>query len=142
MQNNQHLTRFRKGIIKGNIKRITTKKQISLLMKTHFCIFISILLITMLSACEKKTEREYLSEILENMNKVKSVKYHCVLKSWEPGVNDPVYNEQREIYEHVNPEDTAIGYSLSMHTTRNSSIFNRYMTELFIHILKKKEKKY
>lgn len=80
-------------------------------MKTHFCIFISILFITMLSACEKKTEREYLSEILENMNKVKSVKYHCVLKSWEPRVNDPVYNEQREIYEHVNPEDTAIGYS-------------------------------
>ncbi len=34
----------------------------------------------MLSACEKKTEREYLSEILENMNKVKSVKYHCVLR--------------------------------------------------------------
>ena len=82
-----------------------------LLMKTHIYIYISILFMLMFSACGKKTDREYLSEVLENMNKVNSVKYHCVLKSWEPGDNEPVYDEQREIYEHVNPEDSAIGYS-------------------------------
>lgn len=80
-------------------------------MKTHIYIYISILFMIMFSACGKKTDREYLSEVLENMNKVNSVKYHCVLKSWEPGDNEPVYDEQREIYEHVNPEDSAIGYS-------------------------------
>ncbi len=80
-------------------------------MKTHFYIYISILFMIMFSACGKKTDREYLSEVLENMNKVNSVKYHCVIKAWEPGDNEPVYNEHREIYEHVNPEDSAIGYS-------------------------------
>ena len=54
-------------------------------MKTHFYIYISILFIVMFSACGKKTDREYLSEVLENMNKVNSVKYHCVIKAWEPG---------------------------------------------------------
>lgn len=49
----------------------------------------------MFSACGKKTDREYLSEVLENMNKVNSVKYHCVIKAWEPGDNEPVYNEHR-----------------------------------------------
>ena len=33
----------------------------------------------MFSACGKKTDREYLSEVLDNMNEVNSVKYHCVL---------------------------------------------------------------
>ena len=56
-------------------------------MKTHIYIYISILFMLMFSACGKKTDREYLSEVLENMNKVNSVKYHCVLKSWEETMN-------------------------------------------------------
>ena len=65
----------------------------------------------MFSACGKKTDREYLSEVLDNMNEVNSVKNHCITKAWIPGDKDPVHNYLREIYEHVNPEDTIIGYS-------------------------------
>lgn len=80
-------------------------------MKTYFYIYISIFCMVMFSACGKKSDREYLSDVLGNMDKVKSVKYHCVHKTWEPGDKDPIFNEQMEIYEHVNPEDTVIGYS-------------------------------
>lgn len=56
-------------------------------------------------------ETDYLSHVLEKMNAVESVTYHCVKKAWEPGDKEPVDNVPREIYEHVNPQDTAVGYS-------------------------------
>lgn len=56
-------------------------------------------------------ETDYLSHVLEKMNAVESVTYHCVKKAWEPGDKEPVYSVPTEIYEHVNPQDTAVGYS-------------------------------
>ena len=54
-------------------------------------------------------ETDYLSHVLEKMNAVESVTYHCVIKAWEPGDKEPGYSVPIEIYEHVNPQDTAGG---------------------------------
>lgn len=78
-------------------------------MKITAILFSSILLA--LPGYGQNRETDYLSHVLEKMNAVESVTYHCVIKSWEPGDKEPVYNVPIEIYEHVNPQDTAVGYS-------------------------------
>lgn len=78
-------------------------------MKITAILFPSILLA--LPGYGQNRETDYLSHVLEKMNAVESVTYHCVIKSWEPGDKEPVYNVSIEIYEHVNQQDTAVGYS-------------------------------
>lgn len=78
-------------------------------MKIIVILFFSMLLA--LPTYGQNRETDYLSHVLEKMNAVESVTYHCVKKAWEPGDKEPVYSVPREIYEHVNPQDTAVGYS-------------------------------
>ena len=74
-------------------------------MKIIVILFSSMLLA--LPIYGQNRETDYLSHVLEKMNAVESVTYHCVKKAWEPGDKEPVDNVPREIYEHVNPQDTA-----------------------------------
>ena len=78
-------------------------------MKIIVILFFSMLLA--LPTYGQNRETDYLSHVLEKMNAVESVTYHCVKKAWEPGDKEPVYSVPIEIYEHVNPQDTAVGYS-------------------------------
>ena len=80
-------------------------------MKKSFKLLGAVLCILALPIYGQNRETDYLSHVLEKMNAVESVTYHCVKKAWEPGDKEPVYNVPREIYEHVNPQDTAVGYS-------------------------------
>lgn len=80
-------------------------------MKKSFKLLGAVLCILVLPGYGQNREKEYLLHVLEKMDAVKSVTYHCVRKSWEPGDENPVYNEPGEVYEHVNPQDTAIGCS-------------------------------
>lgn len=80
-------------------------------MKKNFKLLGAVLCILALPGYGQNRETDYLSHVLEKMNAVESVTYHCVIKSWEPGDKEPVYNVPIEIYEHVNPQDTAVGYS-------------------------------
>lgn len=78
-------------------------------MKITAILFFSMLL--GLLGYGQNRETDYLSHVLEKMNAVESVTYHCVIKAWEPGDKEPGYSVPIEIYEHVNPQDTAVGYS-------------------------------
>lgn len=51
-------------------------------MKITAILFPSILLA--LPGYGQNRETDYLSHVLEKMNAVESVTYHCVIKSWEP----------------------------------------------------------
>lgn len=74
------------------------------LLMAAFCILISV-------SCGPRTDKEYLSDVLQKMNKVESVSYKVVRQAWLPGEKDPVYTVTSEVYEHINPQDTAIGSS-------------------------------
>lgn len=74
------------------------------LLMAAFCILISV-------SCGPRTDKEYLSDVLQKMNKVESVSYKVVRQAWLPGEKDPVYTITSEVYEHINPQDTAIGSS-------------------------------
>lgn len=80
-------------------------------MKKSLKLLGAVLCILALPGYGQNRETDYLSHVLEKMNAVESVTYHCVIKAWEPGDTEPVYSVPREIYEHVNPQDTAVGYS-------------------------------
>ncbi len=62
-------------------------------------------------SCGTRTDKEYLTEVLQNMNKVESVTYHCVSQAWEPGDKNPVYTDPVEVYEHNNLQDKEVGSS-------------------------------
>ena len=64
-----------------------------------------------LVSCKTHTDKEYLSDVLQNMNKVESVSYKAVQKVWLPGEKKPNSIRPFECYEHTNPQDTAIGSS-------------------------------
>ena len=74
------------------------------LLMAAYCILISV-------SCGPRTDKEYLSDVLQKMNKVESVSYKVVRQAWLPGEKDPVYTITSEVYEHINPQDTAIGSS-------------------------------
>lgn len=97
-------------------------------MKIIVILFSSMLLA--LPIYGQNRETDYLSHVLEKMNAVESVTYHCVKKAWEPGDKEPVYSVPTEIYEHVNPQDTAVGYFSCVPRIRNSDNHFGYMTEL------------
>ena len=54
------------------------------LLMAAFCILISV-------SCGPRTDKEYLSDVLQKMNKVESVSYKVVRQAWLPGEKDPVY---------------------------------------------------
>ena len=64
-----------------------------------------------LTSCSTRTDKEYLSDVLQNMNKVESVSYEAIDKVWFPGEKEPNKIRPFECYEHSNPQDTAIGSS-------------------------------
>jgi hypothetical protein len=68
------------------------------LLMAAFCILISV-------SCGPRTDKEYLSDVLQKMNKVESVSYKVVRQAWLPGEKDPVYTITSEVYEHINPQD-------------------------------------
>ena len=63
-------------------------------MKIIVILFSSMLLA--LPIYGQNRETDYLSHVLEKMNAVESVTYHCVKKAWEPGDKEPVDNVPRE----------------------------------------------
>lgn len=54
-------------------------------MKKSFKLFGAVLCILILPGYGQNRETDYLSHVLEKMNAVESVTYHCVKKAWEPG---------------------------------------------------------
>ena len=70
-----------------------------------------ILYMAIYSTCEAHSDKEYLSYVLEKMSKIESVTYHCITQTWEPGDRNPLQIINKEIYEHINLQDTAIGSS-------------------------------
>ena len=63
------------------------------------------------ASCGPQSDKEYLSDVLQKMNKVESVSYNAVQKVWLPGEEKPNSIRPLECYEHTNPQDTIIGSS-------------------------------
>lgn len=82
---------------------------IQLLMDAMLCMLL-------LTSCGPQTDRDYLTEVLDNMSTVKAVSYQRTLTSWEPGNTKPVMVSHSRVYEHINPTDTAIGSSYVVFT--------------------------
>ena len=80
-------------------------------MKTRNLLIAFLMGCLALTSCSTRTDKEYLSDVLQNMNKVESVSYKAILQAWVPGEKDPVYKTPFDVYEHLNPQDTAIGSS-------------------------------
>ena len=78
-----------------------------------------------LSGCNTPTDKEYLSDVLQNMNKVESVSYKAVEKVWFPGEKEPNKIRPFECYEHINPQDTVIGSSyVQIHKDGYRSVYD------------------
>ena len=62
-------------------------------------------------SCTPHSDKEYLRKVRQKMDRVESVSYRMIQQTWEPGDSDPIYKEEFYVYEHKNPEDTAVGSS-------------------------------
>ena len=78
-----------------------------------------------LVSCKSRTDKEYLSDVVQNMNKVESVSYKAVQKVWLPGEKEPNKTRPFECYEHSNPQDTVIGSSyVEIHKDGYRSVYD------------------
>lgn len=72
-------------------------------------IFYAFLCILPLVGNAQEGAKEYLKEVLANLNKIKSATYLCQYENWQPGDTLPLSVYQILYQEIDNPEDTAVG---------------------------------
>lgn len=72
-------------------------------------IFYAFLCILPLTGNAQEGSKEYLKEVLANLNKIKSAIYLCQSENWQPGDTLPLSVYQILCQEIDNPEDTTVG---------------------------------
>lgn len=88
-------------------------------MKKRFIVYAIICLLHPLAGSAQENSKEYLKEVLANIENIKSASYLCKSGSWEPGDTLPLSVYQLFIKEMFLPQDTTIG-SVVIHTLAES----------------------
>lgn len=68
-------------------------------------------LLTVYALHAQVNEKEYLQQILNNLERIESASYYTLEETWQPGDSIPLFANRVFIKEYNNPKDTAIGAS-------------------------------
>lgn len=79
-------------------------------MKIFFTHSFAIFFLVSVVACAKdNSSTDYLSKVLNNLEKVETASYYTITETWQHGDTVPVKVDRRYILESDNPSDTTIG---------------------------------
>ena len=79
------------------------------MMKRHWIIGLGLMI--MLCSCNQPDTKAYLKKVIEKLESIESVEYHCRHIYWNGYSTDPMYDVTGLCHEYANPKDTIFGSS-------------------------------
>ena len=76
-------------------------------MKKHWIIGLGLMI--MLCSCNQPDTKAYLEKVIEKLENIESVEYHCRHIYWNGYSTDPIYDVIELCHEYANPKDTIFG---------------------------------
>lgn len=91
-------------------------------MKTKFA-FICFFIFPVLAAKAQDGNKDYLKQVLSNLQKIESADYHLYQEIWNPGDKEPQSIRKHFQMEYANPQDTTIGASFAYFNNEDTTLY-------------------
>ena len=72
----------------------------------------------------QENPKEYLNKVLDNLNTIQSAAYLCHKENFQPGDTLPLFTSQPFYREMAFPQDTTVGYVLTIAPDKHSERLN------------------
>ncbi|MFV0396390.1 MAG: TlpA family protein disulfide reductase [Bacteroidales bacterium] len=92
-------------------------------MKNNLIYHLLILMLIGTIACNKKNDKDYLTQVLSNLEKIQTASYYVDIEGWLPGDTASKRNLSYFIKEYANPSDSTIGSKFVWMDVNDTTLF-------------------